>query len=34
MPLSIRVAEKLGFRERVTAIYHGEPTIIFDRRLA
>jgi RimJ/RimL family protein N-acetyltransferase len=31
--LSIRVAQKLGFRERVTAIYHDEPTIIFDRPL-
>ena len=31
-PVSIRVAEKHGFRERVRTVYHGEPTIVFDRR--
>ena len=31
-PVSIRVAEKHGFRERVRTTYHGEPTIVFDRR--
>jgi RimJ/RimL family protein N-acetyltransferase len=32
-PVSMRVAEKHGFRERVRTLYQGEPTIIFDRRL-
>ena len=31
--LSIRVAEKQGFRERVRTVYRDLPTIIFDRRL-
>jgi len=31
--MSIRVARKLGFRERVTTTYNNEPTIIFDRQL-
>jgi RimJ/RimL family protein N-acetyltransferase len=31
--MSIRVASKTGFRERVTAIYNDVPTIIFDRQL-
>ena len=30
--VSIRVAEKHGFRERLRTTYHGEPTIVFDRR--
>lgn len=29
---SIRVAEKLGFRERTRTTYHGKPTIQFERR--
>lgn len=28
---SLRLAEKFGFRERARAIYHGEPTIQFER---
>jgi len=31
--LSIRVAEKLGFLQRGSAVYHDEPVVIFDRRL-
>jgi RimJ/RimL family protein N-acetyltransferase len=30
--LSIRVAAKHGFRERVRTTYQGAPTIVFDRR--
>jgi ribosomal protein L34 len=30
--VSMRVAEKHGFRERVRTTYQGAPTVIFDRR--
>jgi RimJ/RimL family protein N-acetyltransferase len=30
--VSMRVAEKHGFRERVRTAYQGTPTIVFDRR--
>ncbi|SRR5579885_1341022 len=29
---SIRLAQKLGFRELLRTTYHGEPTIMFERR--